>query len=108
MIWEGLFFLFWHADKMVYQRDTAIRVSNLMKLIPDTEDANEIKGGSRLEFPQKKKQWFESMLYIFNKHWERVDNFRIDKFLMLVRWNFNALFSELKSCDYPKSDIEWL
>lgn len=35
---------------------------------------------------QKQKAWFEAFLYIFNKHWDLVDNFRIDKFLMLVRF----------------------
>jgi len=23
MLWEGIFFLFWHADKSIYQRDVS-------------------------------------------------------------------------------------
>lgn len=29
--------------------------------------------------------WIDAFLYIFTKHWNKVDNFRIDKFLMLIR-----------------------
>jgi len=41
---------------------------------------------------ERQKQWFEAALYIFNKHWDKVDNFRIDKYLMLVRNLFNSSF----------------
>jgi hypothetical protein len=33
MMWEGLFFMFWHADKSVYQRDTALKIADLLRLI---------------------------------------------------------------------------
>ena len=35
MLWEGLFFMFWHADKSVYQRDTAIKIASLLKGLGD-------------------------------------------------------------------------
>lgn len=33
----------------------------------------------------QKQEWFQAFLYIFNLHWNKVDNFRIDKFLMFLR-----------------------
>ena len=47
-------------------------------------------------------------MYIFNKHWDKVDNFRIDKYLMLVRSIFSAVFMVLKTTGYKKADLEWL
>lgn len=47
-------------------------------------------------------------MYIFNKHWDKVDNFRIDKYLMLVRSIFSAVFTVLKTTGYKKADLEWL
>ena len=46
-------------------------------------------------------------MYIFNKHWDKVDNFRIDKYLMLVRATMNALFCELKEGKYAQEDLSW-
>ena len=33
-------------------------------------------------------------------HWNKVDNFRIDKFLMLLRYMFCQVLSYLKSSNY--------
>jgi len=30
MMWEGLFFFFWHADKMMYQREAAVKIAALI------------------------------------------------------------------------------
>ena len=43
-------------------------------------------------------------MYIFNKHWDKVDNFRIDKYLMIVR----SIFTVLKTTGYKKAVLEWL
>jgi hypothetical protein len=37
MLWEGLFFMFWHADKSVYQRDTALKVASVLKGLRDVD-----------------------------------------------------------------------
>ena len=31
MLWEGFFFMFWHADKSVYQRDVAIKIAKIVE-----------------------------------------------------------------------------
>lgn len=46
-------------------------------------------------------------MYIFNKHWDKVDNFRIDKYLMLIRYIFNSANAIFKATNYLQSDLEW-
>ena len=41
-----------------------------------------------------------------DKHWDKVDNFRIDKFMMLVRHVISEVFSVLKLSHYDQ--ITWL
>ena len=57
---------------------------------------------------ERQKQWFEAFLYIFNKHWNIVDNFRIDKYLMFLRLQFSALFAWFKETGYQQNDLKWL
>ena len=82
--------MFWHSDKSVYQRDVSLKIA---KIVSDLSNKTDCWDG-------KQKQWFEACLYIFNKHWDKVDNFRIDKYLMLVRNIFSAAFSILKKTGY--------
>lgn len=93
MLWEGIFYLFWHADKSVYQRDVSLKIASILGKL-GTSGWN-----------AKKKLWFESCLYIFDKHWDKVDNFRIDKFMMLVRNMISESFTIFKESDYQ--EITW-
>jgi len=48
MMWEGLFFFFWHADKMMYQREAAVKIAALIKLLPPkNEDGSAQALGAR-------------------------------------------------------------
>jgi ribosomal RNA-processing protein 1 len=69
-IWEGLFFMIWHSDKPLYQKECCEKIAEIM---------------SKIDGQENKQNWFEAFLYIFNSHWDRVDNFRIDKYLMFIR-----------------------
>ena len=89
MAWEGLFFMMWHADKTSYQRDVCQKVSSIMR---------------HLE-PEHKVQWFDEFLYIFNKHWNKIDNFRLDKFLVLVRMQVSELLVFLTA--HPEYIQSW-
>lgn len=86
--------MFWHSDKPIYQRDTALKITEIMVGL----------GSDRA----RQRQWFEAFMYVFNKHWNIVDNFRIDKYLMFLRLQFAALFAFLKQADYSKQELSWL
>ena len=77
--------MFWHADKSVYQKETSLKISQIMHGIQSND---------------RKQQWFQACMYILNKHWDKVDNFRIDKFLALLRHMFSQVLAYLKSTDY--------
>lgn len=54
-----------------------------------------------------KKVWYENFLYIFNSHWNKVDNFRIDKYLMFLRFMFNQLLRLLKETNNDSELTLW-
>lgn len=57
---------------------------------------------------EHKMQWFQACIYILNKHWDKVDNFRIDKFLALLRHMFAQAIIFLKSTGYKAEYVSWL
>lgn len=71
MVWQGLFFMIWHADKPGYQKECCIKIANIMEALTDSD---------------RKKEWFAQFLYIFNYNWDKIDNYRIDKYLMFLRF----------------------
>jgi len=89
--------VFWHSDKPLYQKETAERICAIFTEL--TKDASH---------PDKAKQWFEAFIYIFNLHWDKVDNYRIDKYLMFVRLQFHEVLAHLKTTSYPASTMDWL
>ena len=62
----------------------------------------------QLSSSSHKKQWFQAGLYILNKHWDKVDNFRIDKFLALLRHLFAQALLFLKETAYEDETMAWL
>ena len=55
----------------------------------------------------RKKEWFTQFLFIFNMHWDKVDNFRIDKFLKFLRFMFNRLLRFLLENDNNQEIMAW-
>mmetsp|Transcript_29886 Transcript_29886/g.29052 ORF Transcript_29886/g.29052 Transcript_29886/m.29052 type:complete len:115 (+) Transcript_29886:92-436(+) len=94
MIWEGIFFMFWHSDKLSYQKETA---NKIVRIFSDLKQRG----------PTYQKKWFQAFIYIFNIHWDKVDNYRIDKYLMLLRFAFNAVIKFLKESGYSSENLEW-
>lgn len=76
---------FWHSDKPLYQKELGQKIADIFTLLPTEE---------------RKQAWIKEVLYIFNHHWDRVDNYRIDKYLMLLRFIVNAILKHLKKQKY--------
>nr|AAF25621.1 unknown protein [Sterkiella nova] len=94
--WECLliFAVYWHSDKLQYQRQCAEKISTIFSLIAKSQNITPQEADNRM------RQWFEAFLYIFNMHWDKVDNFRIDKYLMFIRLHIYELLVFLKKRDY--------
>ena len=56
---------------------------------------------------ERKKEWFTQFLFIFNMHWDKVDNFRIDKFLLFLRLQFNRLLRFLHENGNSNELMAW-
>ena len=75
--------MLWHADKPLYQKELSLKIAKIMEGIEASED------DSTEETVRRKQAWFDAGLYILNKNWDQLDNFRIDKFLAFLRNMFN-------------------
>lgn len=84
--------MIWHSDKPLYQKACGEKIASVMSL---------------LKSPDNKMEWFENFLYIFNSHWDKIDNFRIDKFLMFLRFMFRQALQFLKESEYNEEYIQW-
>ena len=73
--------MIWHSDKSLYQRECCEKIANIMDGLGDVE---------------RKKEWFTQFLYIFNLNWDKIDNYRIDKYLMFLRFQFKQLLKFLQ------------
>lgn len=62
---------------------------------------------AKLNSTEKKQIWFDSFLYVFNLHWDKVDNFRIDKYLMFLRFQFAQMLKFLKASNYNTEIVSW-
>ena len=42
MVWEGIFYMFWHSDKSVYQRECSLKIAQiLIELAPSQQGWSE-------------------------------------------------------------------
>ena len=56
---------------------------------------------------ERKKEWFAQFLYIFNLNWDKIDNYRIDKYLMFLRFQFNQLLKFLQKNQKDAPLLQW-
>jgi hypothetical protein len=53
----------------------------------------------------RQKAWFEAFLHIANLHWDKVDNYRIDKYLMFLRYQLHEVLQFLKEHSYDEEKV---
>ncbi|XP_055685578.1 ribosomal RNA processing protein 1 homolog [Lutzomyia longipalpis] len=69
-LWKGLFYAMWMSDKPLVQEQLAEDLGGLLHLFPT---------------PEISLQFYAVFLQTINREWFGIDQWRIDKFLMLVR-----------------------
>eukprot|EP00878_Enallax_costatus_P028763 GHUV01031104.1.p1 GENE.GHUV01031104.1~~GHUV01031104.1.p1 ORF type:complete len:160 (+),score=47.66 GHUV01031104.1:253-732(+) len=80
-LWKGLFFCFWHSDKVPVQTELAER---LAALVPQMH-------------PRMAQLYWAGLLATLRREWFAMDHHRLDKFLMLVRKFVAAALSRLQA-----------
>ncbi|WOL08569.1 ribosomal RNA processing protein [Canna indica] len=68
-IWMGLFYCFWHADKLPVQADLAGRLAALLESLPAPLAA----------------RYFEAFIVTIRREWGGINFLRLDKFYLLIR-----------------------
>ena len=80
MIFEGIFFCYYHSDKPKYQDALSTKIVNFMNLIEEEE---------------KKQIWNKYFFRWMWFHWNRIDGWRINKYLALIRKQLVAVFKHI-------------
>ncbi|VIO97962.1 Nucleolar protein,Nop52 containing protein [Brugia malayi] len=82
---KGLHYAMWMQDKMLWQEQLADNIASLINLF---------------EREKESVSFIKSMLVTISNEWPRIDRWRMDKFLMLIRRLVRALFHRLRSKDW--------
>ncbi|CAN1161258.1 Protein REBELOTE [Linum perenne] len=80
-LWKGLFYCFWHSDKLPAQSYLIDRLTSLL---------------SDLDSPLS-AHYFSVFLLTMRREWAGIDFLRLDKFYLLIRRFFRSLFLLLKN-----------
>ncbi|GBM02226.1 Ribosomal RNA processing protein 1 B [Araneus ventricosus] len=81
-IFKGLYYYFWHCDKMLVQEDRAEVISQFIHSFKSMEYSF---------------LYIDSFFTTMTREWHCIDRYRIEKFMMLVRKFLHQCFQLLKS-----------
>jgi hypothetical protein len=82
MVFQGLFYCFYHSDKSPYQRDLADKITGFMDNISSEEN---------------KLMWHRHFFRMLSLHWDKLDGWRINKYLMLIRKQLIVVFKHIQT-----------
>eukprot|EP00775_Hariotina_reticulata_P013453 gene13453-13579_t len=88
-LWKGLFFCYWHSDKVPVQTELAERLAGLLP---------------QLQAPMAALYW-GGLLATLRREWSALDHHRLDKFLMLVRKFVAAVLRRLETLKWDASAV---
>uniref|UniRef100_A0A1Q3EZ09 Hipothetical protein n=1 Tax=Culex tarsalis TaxID=7177 RepID=A0A1Q3EZ09_CULTA len=92
-LWKGLFYCMWMSDKPLIQENLADEIASLVQCFEDLSIA---------------LQYFGAFLETMSIEWFGIDNWRIDKFMMLVRRCTRQMLIMLHEAEWPKQQVETL
>lgn len=92
-LWKGLFYSMWMSDKPLNQENIANKIASLLHSFNQFE--------STLQF-------FAMFLKTMALEWNGIDQWRIDKFMMLVRKVTRELIKIIKERQWSEDDINQL
>lgn len=81
MVFEGIFYCFWHSDKPRYQEVLATKIANFTDMIKKEEHV---------------LMWVRYFFKCICLHWDRIDTWRINKYLSLIRKQLVVVFKHLQ------------
>ncbi|XP_055389795.1 ribosomal RNA processing protein 1 homolog [Condylostylus longicornis] len=90
-IWKGLFYCFWMSDKPLVQEDLADQFGTLIGCFKDLKTS--------LKF-------FNAFMKTMCTHWFGLDQWRLDKFMMLTRRMLRHTLMAIKKHNWPEEHIQ--
>eukprot|EP01023_Acetabularia_acetabulum_P050699 TRINITY_DN5505_c0_g1_i3.p1 TRINITY_DN5505_c0_g1~~TRINITY_DN5505_c0_g1_i3.p1 ORF type:complete len:536 (-),score=78.00 TRINITY_DN5505_c0_g1_i3:2198-3805(-) len=90
-LWKGLFYCHWHSDKAMVQAELAHRLSKIFLDLRPCENTQ--------------LMYFQACCFILRREWFGIDKLRMDKFLLLVRYVANSLFSYFSLVDWDENIV---
>ncbi|XP_067640894.1 ribosomal RNA processing protein 1 homolog [Eurosta solidaginis] len=91
-IWKGLYYNMWLSDKPLVQEDLAEQLGKLIECF-EGDVSNSVK-------------FFGAFMQTMCNEWFGIDQWRMDKFMMLVRRMLRHMFRVLKRNDWKKEDVQ--
>ncbi|XP_037938337.1 ribosomal RNA processing protein 1 homolog [Teleopsis dalmanni] len=91
-IWKGLYYMFWLSDKPLVQEDLAERFGRLLNCFSDDV-------GSSINF-------FGAFLKTMCQQWFGIDQWRLDKYLMLVRRMLRYMLQVINNAGWSEDKIQ--
>lgn len=86
-LWKGLFYTMWFSDRPLPQKRLATKMSQLFsQCIPEEK------------FPA----FVSAFWYIMSQEWSKVDKWRVDKYLLLMRYVVKECFEMLKRSKFEE------
>lgn len=92
-IWKGLFYSMWMSDKPLPQENLATNIASLIHCFENAKVS---------------VRFFSTFLQTMANEWNGIDQWRIDKFMMLVRRVLRELFVELKDNNWSEGLVKEL
>lgn len=92
-IWKGLFFSMWMSDKPLVQEDHALKMAHVLHKFDNIEASI---------------RFFGAFLSTMANEWNGIDQWRIEKFMMLVRKVTRELFYALQTYEWNVEAIALL
>lgn len=86
-LWKGLFYTMWFSDRPLPQKRLATSMSQLF---------------SQCISPEKFPAFVSAFWYIMSQEWSKVDKWRVDKYLLLMRYVVKECFEMLKQSEYEE------
>lgn len=89
-LWMGLYYTMWFSDRPLPQQRLCVKMASLFSE----------------SIPQKQFTKFVTAFWvIMAKEWTKIDRWRVDKYLLLIRYIVKACFERLKYEDYDEDFV---
>ncbi|CAD7925475.1 unnamed protein product [Amoebophrya sp. A120] len=89
-LWRALFYCLWMSDKKPVQQALSVHIAQLTRSIAT----------------EKLPLWFASFFEVFQTEWPKLDTWRMNKFLLMVRIQLAEMFAVLASHNFDEDLVE--